>query len=73
MITFLILAAAVVIGIPLLVLCWALLLVIFSEHAIAAVVALSALVACGPVASGWCVALYFACRWLGVGQRRTPP
>lgn len=70
MITFLILAAAVVIGVPLLVLCWALLLLVFKEHAMAAVMAVVMLATCGPVVAAACVALYFAARAIGSATRR---
>jgi hypothetical protein len=72
MITFLILAAAVVICVPLLVLGWALLLIIFRGHAMAAAMAGVLWITCGAAVAAACLGLYFATRAIGGGMDKVP-
>lgn len=60
-----ILAGVLVIGIPLLVLCWGLLVVVFQEHAMAAVVVIGLLFTTGPHVAVGCVVLYICARVVG--------
>jgi hypothetical protein len=71
MITLLILAAAAVaVGIPLVALCWFLLLLVFKDHAMAAAMAAVLWITCGAAVAAGCLGLYVATRAIGSATRR---